>query len=178
MQVLRSSLILINGTSISNIHEDDSKRTTFLAAKSAPWSEVAGTYDLDFGKALIANNGQSRRNLFDDIGDGLEDIGQDVTNGIKKGGEAIANGAQDVAGDFRKLGNIDFAKSVTFGVAVGQPNQVTNLLDQPSAKIDCLNCFVTGSFKVTGHLSVSYGCLSVMPTADLQSRSKISTSKI
>ena len=122
--------------------------TTFLAARPAPWSEVAGTYDIDFGKALSAKSKKQRRGIIDDLGSGLEHLGQTIGDGIEEGANALED-------QFAKLGDADFDKSVTFSVAVGQPNKVTNIIAQAPLKLDCVNCFVTGSFKLTGHLSVS-----------------------
>lgn len=34
---------------VTSIREDNVSLTTYLAAEPAPWSDVAGTYDLDFG---------------------------------------------------------------------------------------------------------------------------------
>ena len=85
----------------------------------------------------------------------MENIGQDIADGFKDGADAAENGVEDLAGKFRKLGDAEFDKSVTFSVAVGEANKVTNIVDQSVLKIDCVNCFITGSFQVTGHLSVS-----------------------
>ena len=129
--------------------------TTFLTARPAPWSEVAGTYDIEFGKALSAKSEKQRRGFIGDIGNGLENIGQTIGNGIEEGVDALKGGAQDVANQFAKLGDAEIDKTVTFSVAVGQPNNVTHLIATAPLKLDCVNCFVTGSFKLTGHLSVS-----------------------
>ena len=124
-----------------------------MTARPAPWSEVAGTYDLDFGKALKATT-QARQRDLSDIGDGLKNIGQDIVHGAKQGADAVANGVEDIASKAAKL----FDTTVTFSVAVGQPNQSTNIFENSLLKVDCLDCFITGSFQVTGHLSVSCLC--------------------
>lgn len=129
--------------------------TTFLTAKPASWSEVAGTYDIEFGKALTVESNKQTRNFIDDLGDGLDNIGQVIGDGIDDGVDAIKSGAQGLADEFAKLGDANIDKSVTFSVAVGEPNKVTNIIAQAPLKLDCVNCFVTGSFKLTGHLSVS-----------------------
>lgn len=35
------------GASITKVEEDEAKLTTHLTAQKAPWSEIAGSYDLD-----------------------------------------------------------------------------------------------------------------------------------
>ncbi len=53
------------GDSVSKITDDPATRTTSLAAKAIPWSEVAGSYDLDFGKAIaIPQANRVKRNIF------------------------------------------------------------------------------------------------------------------
>ena len=147
------SSLLIAANRISKIREDEARLTTILTARPAAWTEIAGTYDLDFGKALKATSQAQRRDL-SDIGDGLKSIGDDIVKSAKQGVNAVANGAEDLAGKAAQLGD----KTVTFSVAVGKPNQTTSIFENSLLKVDCLNCFITGSFQVTGHLSVSYLC--------------------
>ena len=39
--------------SITKITEDESTSTTHLTSQTAPWSDIAGTYDLDFGQTSL-----------------------------------------------------------------------------------------------------------------------------
>ena len=150
------------GSRITKIKENESKLTTFLTAEPVGWDRIAGTYDMDFGQAAINKAAKSRRGIFDDIADlggdaidGIKDIGNDIGEGVGKGIDAVQDGIQDLGDKFASIGDVNFDKSATFSIAVGQPNQVTNIVDQSFLKLDCLNCFVTGSFQLTGHLSVS-----------------------
>lgn len=98
-------LALIIGRSITNIKEDRGSLTTFLTAQTAPWSAVAGTYDLDFGKAIPYKKPQRvRQRSF--IGD-VENIGKDIGNAF--------------------TGSTDLSKTVTFGVNAGQQGQRSNI---------------------------------------------------
>lgn len=45
---------------IASLREDSSSLTTYLAAEPAPWSDVAGTYDLDFGHVVTAGHLEKR----------------------------------------------------------------------------------------------------------------------
>lgn len=96
--------LLIEVNRISKIREDEPKLTTLLTASPASWSEVAGTYDLDCGKALKATTEVRQREL-SDIGDGLKSFGQGIVNGAKQGADAVANGAEDIVGKAAKLGD-------------------------------------------------------------------------
>ena len=137
--------------SISKITEDAATLTTYLAAQPAPWSDVAGTYDLDFGQAIPYQQPQrlKERSIWGDI----VNVGKDVLDAA--------------------TGSTDLSKTVSFPVNVGQQGQRTNIytddqyVSQRShlgihiliifrgrLKLDCINCFVTGSFEVTGHVSV------------------------
>ncbi|KAL8984678.1 MAG: hypothetical protein Q9177_004633 [Variospora cf. flavescens] len=134
---------------ITNIREDEGKLTTFLTAEKASWSDVAGTYDLDFGRAIQPKKASRRRGLWDTI-----------TNAVSNTGDFIING------------DADFSKSVNFPVNVGTPGVVTSVvnttlcvnnplvytqppIDSPYRfSLHCLDCYITGSFQVTGHLSV------------------------
>lgn len=110
---------------ITNIREDAHTLTTFLTAQIAKWTEVVRTYDLDFGHALVAQSSSSQSR---------RGLIQDISNGLH--------------------GNFAIDKSKTFSVAVGTPNKASTVLDTTAAKIQCVNCFVTGSFTLAGHVSV------------------------
>ncbi|MDI1486110.1 MAG: hypothetical protein OHK93_004300 [Ramalina farinacea] len=113
---------------ITKVTEDTQDLTTFLTAQVAAWEEVAGTYDLDFGKAY-ATPPSARK---------LKERG--LLSGI--------SGALE--------GNIDLSKSATFPMNVGTEGKRTNIYTDSQARLtlDCVNCYVTGSFKVTGSLKV------------------------
>ena len=96
--------------------------TTVLEAVPAPWKDVAGTYDLDFGK-VRAPPAVTRRMLRS-----------------------------------RGFGDFDTSKSSSFKIDVGTPGKVTNLFTDTSgslqASVNCVNCFLTGNFQLTGRISV------------------------
>ncbi|KAL8953271.1 MAG: hypothetical protein Q9222_000876 [Ikaeria aurantiellina] len=117
---------------ISHVQEDQAKLTTYLTAQPAPWSEIAGTYDLDFGRAIKTQQNTRKRGIIDDIGDAVGD-----------------------AGDFILHGDADLSRSVTIPVAVGEPGVPHSIVDTAKFSVSCTDCYVTGSFQVTGHLSVS-----------------------
>lgn len=48
---------------VTGIREDTKTMTTFLSAQTAPWSEFAGTYDLDLGQANVKTGTKARRGL-------------------------------------------------------------------------------------------------------------------
>ena len=50
---------------ITSIKEDIPSLTTYLAAEPAPWSDVAGSYDLDFVHLTAPPKRLGRRNWFD-----------------------------------------------------------------------------------------------------------------
>ena len=108
---------------ISGIREDAQTMTTYLAAQVAPWSEVAETWDLDIGQAYTKTPGKHLPRGF---------IG-------------------DITGAFK--GDFDYDKSRTFDVSVGTPGKQTSILDLSKFKLSCDNCFIKGSFTLTGHVS-------------------------
>ena len=117
---------------------------------------------MDFGQALLAKPAKKRRGIFDDIKDlgsgvldGIKDVGDSVGDTVQDGIDTVQDGVADITDAFDRFGDFDFDKSSTFSIAVGQANQVTNIVNQTSLSVDCVNCFVTGSFTLTGHLSVS-----------------------
>ena len=127
----RSLITLIR---VSKVVEDSADLTIRMTTKVAQWSEVAGSYDLDFGKAIPRIPGQKlrTRGFWGDI--------VDVGKGAVKAAQ----------GDF------DLDKDVTFNVAVGQPGKKTNIYTDTKGRfsIDCIDCYVTGSWLVQGHLKV------------------------
>lgn len=108
--------------SISKITEDQSTYTTYLTAEIAAWSDVAGTYDLDFGQITPYQQ----------------------TSGVQERG----------LGKCLFSGSCDESKSVTFEVAAGTKGKVSNIYSDSKFKLDCINCFTTGSFQLAGHISV------------------------
>ena len=122
--------------SISKTTEEAAIFATYLKAQLAPWSNVGGTYDLDFGQAVPYQTPQQLkdRSFLGDTRSTTE-------------------------------GPVNFSKSVTFGVGAGEQGQRINicadndhiLLRGASVDylvLDGISCFVTRSFEVTGHISV------------------------
>ncbi|KAL8991674.1 MAG: hypothetical protein Q9169_007759 [Polycauliona sp. 2 TL-2023] len=115
---------------ITDIREDAAKLTTFLTAQIAAWSDVAGTYDLDFGRAAMPPpgppSGPQRRGIFDFI---------------------------DSVGDTLS-GDISFDESANFPTTIGVPGENHTIIDIPKLSIACTDCYVTGSIQAIGRLSV------------------------
>lgn len=88
--------------SVSNITEDATTLTSSLAAQAVPWSEVAGSYDLNFGHAIPAPH---LRQLHD------RGLLGDVINTTK--------------GDYNN------SKSANFPIKAGQQKQPMNILTDP-----------------------------------------------
>lgn len=121
---------------ISQVTEDSAALTTYLSAKPAPWSDVAGSYDLDFGQAIPYQNTQrtKERSFWGDI----ENVGKAVLDA--------------------STGNADLSKTVNFPMDVGEHGQRMNIYtdDKGRLTLDCIDCFLSGSFAVTGHISVDH----------------------
>ena len=104
---------------ITKVTQDTQDLTTLLTAQVAAWSEVAGTYDLDFGK--VYPSAPSARKL-------------------------------------KERGLLDWSENpkVTFPMTVGKEGERTNIYTDSKGRLtlDCINCYITGSFQVTGHLEV------------------------
>ncbi|KAI4116400.1 MAG: hypothetical protein LQ338_007720 [Usnochroma carphineum] len=116
---------------ITQIREDQDKLTTFLTAQKAPWSDIAGTYDLNFGRAIRSQRASRRRGLFSRITHIASDTGDSILH--------------------RRA---DLIKSITFPVNVGTPGVATDIVSTSSFRLSCIDCYVAGSFQITGHLSV------------------------
>lgn len=114
--------------------EDAADLTIDMKTKVAAWSEVAGSYAMDFGKAALRQPAQRvrSRGFWGDI----VDVGKDVLNAA--------------TGDF------DIDEGVTFAVNVGKAGQKTNILTDTKGRfsIDCIDCYITGSWEVQGHIEV------------------------
>lgn len=107
-----------------------------MKTEVAKWSEVAGTYDLDFGKAIPHTTSEKLkpRGFWGDIVD-------------------VGKGALDAL-----QGSTDLSRSVTFDVNVGKSGQNTNIYTDNKGRfsIDCIDCYITGSWHVLGHLTVDH----------------------
>lgn len=93
--------------SITKITEDESTSTTHLTSQTAPWSDIAGTYDLDFGQTSLykPTSQLKKRFSFGELGSGL--LGGGLGNDL--------------------LGNFKESKSVTFDVSTGTKGQVSSI---------------------------------------------------
>ena len=141
---------------ITKLTEDSKGLRFLLTARVTSWFDVAGHYSVDFGKALP--DAKSRklkvRGLLDDITDVVSDVGDFIGDGA----DAVVDTVTDVVdgvGDVIQ-GDINLSKSISFDVGVGQQGQRTNIYTDSSGrlKLDCVNCYITGSFEASGHLSV------------------------
>ena len=130
---------------ISNIREDTTTLTTYLTAQNAPWSDVAGTYDLDFGKAIPFQRPgrlQTRglwgditgavKGAVNDVKQGADDVVGDVKSVASDVESGVKTAASDVAGVASDVGNaltgtVDMSKSVSFGMNAGTPHKTTVL---------------------------------------------------
>ena len=135
---------------VTKVTEDTANLTTFLNARAASWSEVAGTYDLDFGKADLYTRSQGfrPRSLWGDA----TGIGNAVEGGLEKAGNATESAGDDIA-DWTKG---EISKSGTFNVSGGQEGRRTNVYTDSKGRLtlDCVNCFIKGSVEITDHISV------------------------
>ncbi|KAL8839222.1 MAG: hypothetical protein Q9170_001828 [Blastenia crenularia] len=120
---------------VSNVIESSAHLTIGMKTTIAQWSEVAGTYDLDFGSATFTP--PSRKVKPRDFWGDTVDVGKGVLEAAQ--------------------GNADQSESVTFAVNVGQPGQKTNIYTDNKGRfsIDCIDCYITGSWQVQGHVVVS-----------------------
>ncbi|KAL9595556.1 MAG: hypothetical protein Q9219_006376 [cf. Caloplaca sp. 3 TL-2023] len=120
---------------VSNVMKSSKDLTIGMKTTTTQWSEVAGTYDLDLGKASLSQSPQrlKPRGFFGDI----VDVGKTVLQAAQ--------------------GNFDESLPVNFNVNVGTPGQKTNIYTDSKGRfaIDCIDCYVTGSWQVEGHVKVS-----------------------
>lgn len=102
-----------------------------MTARVAPWSEVAGTYTVDFGKVLTHNTTHKLIKERDVIKD-ITKTGTDLVNGAKKAGtdavKGVVTGAESIEEAFKKLGTADISKPITFSVGIGTPGLRTNIV--------------------------------------------------
>ena len=98
------------------------------------WSEVAGTYDMDFGQEIPYQKPSVNPRGF--LGD-IVNIGKDVLDAAQ--------------------GNLDHPLPGKFNVNVGTPGAKTQIYKNQGGtfEIDCVDCYVTGSWNINGHIKVS-----------------------
>jgi hypothetical protein len=93
---------------IQNVDQVDGTLKTRLLGRPAPWSDVAETYDLDFGGGQVLDI--RKRDLLSDIGESAGLVFGGLTSG----------------------GNVRVNKSITFDIAAGTPGKRTTIFaDDP-----------------------------------------------
>ena len=110
------------------------------------WSEVAGTYDVDFGQAIpYQKPNVSPRSFLGDI----INVGKDVLDAAQ--------------------GNFEHALPVNFPVNLGTPGTKTEIYKNEggSFEIDCIDCYVTGTWNVDGHIQVSSSFIAYVDSLNL-----------
>lgn len=119
---------------VSTVNEDAADLTISMRTTITTWSEVAGSYHLDFGKAAFRQTTLRLRprSFWGDI----VNVGKDALEAAQ--------------------GNADLSKSVNFAVNVGQPGQRTSIYSDSEGRfsIDCIDCYITGSWGIQGHIVV------------------------
>lgn len=129
-------LVLKNDFRVSSVKEDAADLTISMKTKVTEWSEVAGSYDLDFGKAIPHKPSPNLK---------PRGFWGDIAN--------VGEGALDAL-----QGTTDISRSVTFDVDVGKSGEKTNIYTDNKGRfsIDCVDCYITGSWQVQGHLTVEH----------------------
>ncbi|KAL8770087.1 MAG: hypothetical protein Q9209_004125 [Squamulea sp. 1 TL-2023] len=118
---------------VSTVSEDSADLTIRMRTQVTEWSEVAGSFKLDFGEMIPQAKKLKTRGFWGDIAN----VGKDVLNAA--------------------TGDVDETKSVTFGLNIGSPGQKTNIYTDQQGRfsIDCVDCYVAGSWQVQGHIVVN-----------------------
>ena len=131
---------------IKYVHDQPEKKTVLLTSEIAKWSDVAGTYELVFGHTKSPSQ-LKPRDWWDDVIDGLGDAYKATENEVEHIGEEIVDKAK---------GNFDVGRSLTFGVSAGKEGQKSGVFKDPTDGfgLECIDCYVKGLFKVTGHVKV------------------------
>lgn len=126
---------------VSNVIESSAHLTIGMKTTVVAWSDVASDYDFDFGKATL-NQAQHRLK------------GRGFWGDIANVGNTILQAAK---------GDANLDESVTFNVNVGESGKKTNVYKDSKSRlsIDCVDCFVTGSWEVEGRVTV---CISLTST--------------
>ncbi|KAL8707777.1 MAG: hypothetical protein Q9220_007229 [cf. Caloplaca sp. 1 TL-2023] len=119
---------------VSQVLEDTADRAIKMKTSVTQWSEIGGTYDLDFGK--VTQQSSTRRFKPRGFWGDIVDVGKTALEAAQ--------------------GNADASQSVTFDVNVGTPGQKTNIYTDEKGRfsIDCVDCYIKGSWHVEGHITV------------------------
>ena len=119
---------------VSRVTDEPTNLTINMTTAVASWSEVAGTYDIDFGQAIPYQKPTAQPRSF--LGD-VVNIGKDVLDAAQ--------------------GNLDQSLPVTFNVDVGTPGAKTEIYknEAGSFEINCVDCYVAGSWALQGHIKVT-----------------------
>ncbi|ODH50984.1 hypothetical protein GX48_02945 [Paracoccidioides brasiliensis] len=128
---------------ITDVDNDEANNTVFLNSTLANWNEVAGTFDMSFGKINVPPS--TMRSL--------------RARGLKDLLDKTKDGFDDVADKIKGIGGGDLSESVTIPFSVGEKG-VTKLLfedftkNPPRLKLSCTDCFAEASFATTGSVKV------------------------
>lgn len=95
--------------SISNITDDTATLNLSLAAQAVPWSDVGGSYELDFGHAIPIRQPQQLQ-------------GRSWWDNAKNAGNDALNTTE---------GNLDETKNASFLLSAGQQNKRTTIYTDP-----------------------------------------------
>ena len=122
---------------ITDVDNDEEKNIVYLKSTPAPWKDIAGSFDLDFGIAQlppeIAQSARKRGigDFFNDIKDGFEDVVEDVKDvgeNIKDKGEEIIDDVkdkgeeivEDVKDGIKDIGSGELSESFDIPLNIGE----------------------------------------------------------
>ena len=133
---------------ISNVKDDFEHMIVYLEAQEAKWSDVAGTYSLNWGHTRPLQHDRLKSR------DWWDDVKGSVSSAVRAASGAIQSATNSITDSV--TGAQDLSQTVTFPVSAGTPNLRTSLYRDPGKQlsVDCINCSVSGAFKATGHLKI------------------------
>jgi gas vesicle protein len=107
---------------VTDVDTNEATLDTKLTAVVAPWKDITGTYEMDFGKVILrpAAARRLRERGWGDFWNGVKDIAKDVADGAKDAADKVKDVAEDAA---------DKAKEVAEDLADGAKDAADKVKD-------------------------------------------------
>jgi hypothetical protein len=116
--------------SVTDVDTNETSLVTTLTAEVAPWKNITGTFEMDFGKVVLrpAAAARLKKRDWDDFWDGVkngtEKVVKDGLDDLKESAADIIKQIEDI---FANGGDGTLGEAVEFDVSGGEAGVTTNI---------------------------------------------------
>jgi hypothetical protein len=116
--------------SVTDVDTDEASLVTTLTAETAPWKNITGTFEMDFGKVVLRPAAAARlmkrdwNDFWDGVKNGTEKLVEEGLDELKESAADIIKQIEDI---FLNGGDGTLSEAIEFDVSGGEAGVTTNI---------------------------------------------------